>query len=199
MRKKNKIKNSQSKSIVIAPTWGKNNITNIIGSELISMLLNNSYKVFFRPHPKSLIDDRKTIVSINKKFSENNNYFFDDNVDSEDSLYKSDIMLTDWSGVALDFSFGLEKPVVFFNVTKKINNPSYNEINIRPFEEFIRKELGAICEIKDIKKINQILIKLYKNNKAIKDSIKKSRSKWIYNVGNSSDKGLKDLLRHIKK
>ena len=32
-------------------------------------------------------------------------------------------MVSDWSGVAMEFAFGLERPVLFIDVPRKTNNP----------------------------------------------------------------------------
>ena len=32
-------------------------------------------------------------------------------------------MVSDWSGAALEYSFGLKKPVIFLDLPKKVNNP----------------------------------------------------------------------------
>ena len=44
------------------------------------------------------------------------------------SFDKADLMISDWSGVAFEFAFGLEKPVIFIDLPKKINNSDFNYI-----------------------------------------------------------------------
>jgi len=68
-------------------------------------------------------------------------------------LQNSDIMICDWSGAALDYAFGLNKPVVFIDVPRKINNPDYQAIGIEPFEVSIRDKIGTIVAIDDIDNI----------------------------------------------
>ena len=49
-----------------------------------------------------------------------------------------------WSGIRL--CFGLDKPVLFVDVPRKINNPDYEEIEIEPFESIIRDKIGVIMD-----------------------------------------------------
>ena len=35
------------------------------------------------------------------------------------SLYQSDLMISDWSGVAFEYAFAFNKPVIFCDVPKK--------------------------------------------------------------------------------
>ena len=65
---------------------------------------------------------KKIINNINSKFKNSNRFLLDTEYNSLKSFYKSDIMISDWSGSALEFSFGLCKPVLFIDTPKKILN-----------------------------------------------------------------------------
>ena len=43
-------------------------------------------------------------------------------------------MISDWSGVAIEYAFSLEKPVLYIDVPQKIFNPNFDEIGIVPME-----------------------------------------------------------------
>ncbi len=59
------------------------------------------------------------------------------------SLHEAELMIGDWSGAALEYAFGLERPVLFVDMPKKVNNPEYERIGLRTIEESIRTEVGA--------------------------------------------------------
>mgnify|MGYP003326545469 CR=1 FL=1 len=44
---------------------------------------------------------------------------------TQESLHRSDLMISDWSGAALDYALGLNKPVLFIDVPRKVNNLDY--------------------------------------------------------------------------
>ena len=54
------------------------------------------------------------------------------------------MMISDWSGAALDYALSQSKPVLFIDVPRKVNNPSYQESAIEPLEVFIRDKIGQV-------------------------------------------------------
>ena len=57
---------------------------------------------------------------------------------------RSDILVSDWSAMALEYSMGLEKPVLFIDVPRRIRNPNWRELEIEPIENTIREQVGEI-------------------------------------------------------
>ena len=115
---------------------------------------------------------------------------YEENVSSIDSFHDSDFMISDWSGAALEYSFGLNKPVLFLDLPKKINNSLYKQIGITPLEVSIRKDIGKVA---DIDNITPSLISSLPYGKV-------DPSKYVFNIGKSDIFGVKyilDLLRDI--
>ena len=196
-----KVKNNQHSSsnngkpkILIAPSWGNQGLLEIKGKELIEILLNAGYYVVIRPHPETMKHSRKLINSIQKRFSKHPNYFFEDTITSLESLFQSDLMISDWSGVALEYAFGLEKPVLFIDVPRKVNNPNYTKINIVPIEDSIRHEIGYVLPPEQIQDITKYIKTLFKNTSNFKSNICNLRNKLVYNLGNSGLRGAEKLV-----
>ena len=106
------------------------------------------------------------------------------NVSSLDSFHQSNFMISDWSGAALEYSFGLNKPVIFLDLPKKINNPLYKDINITPLEVSVRKEIGAVVNIDDI---TPSLIASLPYGQI-------DPNKYVFNIGKSDFYGVKYIL-----
>ena len=87
---------------------------------------------------------------------------YEENIADQESLHSSDIMISDWSGAALDYAFGLSKPVLFIDVPRKINNPDYKEIDVEPIEIFIRGKIGDVIKLDEISNINKTIEKVSK-------------------------------------
>lgn len=141
--------------VLIAPSWGSKNITEAFGLKLVNKLLAEGFVVTLRPHPQTVKYSRKLIDSIVNLNKDNPKFFYEYNVDGESSLHDSDIMISDWSGAALDYAFGLGKPVLFIDVPKKINNEAYEAIKLIPFEESIRTKIGAIMPTSELDHVAQ--------------------------------------------
>ena len=133
------------KHVLIAPSWGnEGTIESGEGEKIVDQLMKQGYQVTLRPHPQTIKFAKNKIDSILKKYDNHPLFSYDANVAGQDSLHESDIMISDWSGAALDYAFGLNKPVCFVDVPRKINNPGYKEIEIEVFEAVIRKKIGII-------------------------------------------------------
>ena len=96
-------------------------------------------------------------------------------------------MITDWSGAALEYAFGLERPVLFIDVPKKIDNPQYRQINHVPIEVRLRSEIGEIVSPDKLYQVPSILDRLCENPEVWKERLRELRSQWIYNVGRSRE------------
>jgi hypothetical protein len=100
-----KFKNEKSNSILIAPSWGDKGLSkNYKYLDDINYLKN--YKVVFRPHPMD-IDD---FVNI-----ELNNLSLDLNLELN-NLHMYEILITDCSGIALEFFYLTGRPILFIDV-----------------------------------------------------------------------------------
>jgi len=188
-----KPKKEALKHILMAPSWGENGTLELgLGEEIISMLLAAEYRVTLRPHPMTLKFSRHIVDKIITQHLSNDLFSFEDRVDGQESLHNSDIMICDWSGAALDYAFGLGKPVLFIDVPRKVNNPSYEDLGIEPFEARVREDIGAILLINDGKVDKNAMIKLIENLPPKIDT--KVRDDNIFNVGQSAQAGAKYII-----
>ena len=173
------------KHALFAPSWGPNAVIELgLGDQVVERLLSFGYKVTLRPHPETLKSSSKIINKIISKHSNNNMFVYEEGVSSLDSFHQSNFMISDWSGAALEYSFGLKKPVIFLDLPKKVNNPMYTEINITPLEVLVREEIGVIVSV------DQITVSLI--NSLPYGQI--NPEKYVFNIGKSDFYGVKYIL-----
>jgi len=70
----------------------------------------------------------KLTKELPQRFSTNPNFLLHTDLRAQDTVHSSDIMISDWPGAALEYAFGLERPALFVEVSKKVNNPDYENI-----------------------------------------------------------------------
>ena len=189
-------KNNENKlHILLAPSWSDDGLFENISEKVIDILLREGYKVTFRPHPMTQKKSKKKIDRITEKFSKNESFLLEQNIFNFDSFLFSDIMITDWSGAALEFAFAFEKPVLFIDVPKKINNPEYEKIPQVPIEVSIREKIGKIILPTDLELIPNEIKMLYGQTKELRDKITKIRNELIFNVGESKKDGAEEIIK----
>jgi len=193
-------KNVNNKTqILLAPSWGKKGLFESNIEDVIDILLDSEYKVILRPHPMSVKLSHKKMKSIKKKFLSNSNFKLEIDIPNFDSFLHSDVMISDWSGVALEFAFAFEKPILYIDVPKKIHNPNFEEILEIPIEVSIREKIGKIISPSEIKSIPKEIRDLLKQSSEIKTEIRNIRDSKIFNVGSSDKIAAKHIIELLNK
>ena len=70
---------------------------------------------------------------------------------SNETVYSSDILISDWSGITYEFSLSTLKPVIFINTKMKVANPNWNKLSLEPLMLSLRDEIGISLEKQDVK------------------------------------------------
>ena len=194
--KGNLLKNNK-KNILIAPSWGKHNLLESMGVELVKILLDGGYHVTVRPHPMTVKKSPKIIKQILEKFEKNPDFLLDTNTSSFEQLFSSYALITDWSGIGYEYAFVCERPVIYVDVPKKAHNKEYEKIGLVPFEINIRNQIGEIIAIQNIETIPERIEFLYNNDNNFENKIQKIRNDSIFNIGESGKVTANEVIRII--
>ena len=183
-----------SKEIVlITPSYGKNNLLEVCGIEIIDILLKSGFKVVLRPHFKILKESKSLIEKIILKFGTNPSFLLEKGIIPKDIFHSSRCMISDWSGISLEYAFTFKRPVIFIDVPKKILNPNYNDISLEPIEISIRHNLGHVISPKNLEQIPSLIRS--SDNIEINKKIETILSTTVYNIGKSASIGAKYIQR----
>ncbi len=188
-------KENNTPVVLIAPTWGDNSILNICGEELVKVLIDAGYKVILRPHYQTVKLTPEIVNNILNKYCEHKNFSYVTLMGDTDSLFESDLLICDWSSTSIEYGLGLEKPVLYIDVPRRVRNPKYQELGIEPMEVTIRDEIGAILEPSKLDKAPEIINKLLANPKQFKNKIAALRKRLVFNINNSATVGAKEIAR----
>jgi YidC/Oxa1 family membrane protein insertase len=146
-----------------------------------------------RPHPRTSELSRPAITALLRSFSNDTRFVLDIDTVSFQPLLDADVMISDWSGAALEFSFGLERPVLFLNVPRKVNNPRWTEIGIPPLEDIYRTEAGAVLNVECTSDAPATIERLLKYSGMYAERARALRGKFLFNPGNSGRSGAKHI------
>ena len=100
-------------TVLLAPSWGPSSILNKFGGKMIDALLKTGYHVIIRPHPQSYISENKMLDALMSAYPENDSLEWDSSNDNFEVLRRSDILISDYSGVIFDFSLVFDRPIIY--------------------------------------------------------------------------------------
>ncbi len=134
--------------ILIAPSWQEDNLLDSCADDLIRSLYGAGYKVIVRPHPEyaKRWPDRLQLLKERWSAEEGERLVFEYDFSSGSSVYSSDLLVTDWSGIGIEFGLATGKPVLFVNTKMKVENPNWEAVGIVPQEIRLRSILGRAIE-----------------------------------------------------
>jgi YidC/Oxa1 family membrane protein insertase len=184
--------------ILITPSYGDENLLEKCGIELIDALLKSNFRVLLRPHFRTLRDSKELIDSIKNKFEKNPSFIFEDGVIPPEYFHNSICMISDWSGISMEYAFTFERSVIFIDVPKKILNPDADDLPLEPIEISIRKKIGHIISTNNIQEIPNIINNLNNNNEDFKKQLKLIRQNTVFNISTSSKIGANYIEKLIQ-
>lgn len=132
------------KKILIAPSWGKNNLLETSGKELIQKLIENNYKVILRPHPMFFIEKKKILEGIISEFPD---LEIESSLeDKNEAIYTSSILITDYSGISFEYVALHSRRVIFVDTEPKKFNEKWKTYKLNPIELSMRDRVGFSCK-----------------------------------------------------
>lgn len=190
---------SERRQVLIAPSWQEDNLLDSCVEDLIDSLYGDDYKIIVRPHPEYMKRYRGKMQMLVDKYADKigDGLEFELDFSSNTSVYSSDLLVTDWSGIGIEFAFATLKPVVFINTKIKMENENYTKIGIEPQEILLRNELGVALEKNEIKdkfaKTANDLI----GSDDFKEKLRKKREEYFYSLGSKGAEGAKYIIRYL--
>ena len=174
---KNKTQTPDS-DLLIAPSWNSDFYKLNCHILLKKFLTKSKLSYRLKPHPMSI---RKGEISMNDLKRQN---IPTDNLDFP-NLHKYRFLITDWSGIFIEFAFLFKRKAFLINTTKKMRNKNYLNFENKPIEISLRNVFAKTYEIQNIQNIVkeiEILKNEIKeiNNISEDESIKKIISENFY-------------------
>ena len=181
--------------VLIAPTWGDDSIFNRCGQELIDVLLQADFHVIMRPHYQSNRLTPAVIAGLRERFLGQANFEYIDRMGETDSILRSDILICDWSAMAMEYAMGLEKPVLFIDVPRRIRNPDWQELGIEPFESSIREQVGEVLDPSALDQAPAVIDRLLASPERFRGQVRQLREKSVFRLGHSIPDGAAEIAR----
>ena len=194
---KNKTHNSKQ-TVLIAPSWQKDNIVDLCLNEILESLKQENLKVIVRPHPQHVRHMKEKFENMKEQYKDNENIEIQTDFSSNNTVFNADLVITDWSAIAFEYSYTTKKPVLFIDTPMKIMNPDYKKIDVEPFNIWARNEIGEVISVDKCKNINKVVCKMLDESKKYKEKINKLVNDSVYNIGKSGEVGANYIINAIQ-
>lgn len=153
------------KLILLAPSWGPSSILNRYGDKIIEALIATGYKIAVRPHPQMAISDPELLNSLKEKYPDNEKFSWNADNDNFDILSKSDVMITDFSGIIFDYCLVFDKPLIYADTSMDLAPYDAAWIDEPLWRFEVLPKLGVKLEENQFPEIKNIIDQLMTNDK----------------------------------
>lgn len=180
-------KNTDDIIVLVAPSWGDNGLLKRYGERIIDALVSTGYHVIIRPHPQSFSNENEMLRGLMDKYEDNKNIEWNSDNDNYEVLKKSDIMISDFSGVIFDFVFVYDKPVIYteVNYDKSVYDCAWIEDELWTFS--VLEKIGMELTEDNIPNVKDIIDKCINDDKFARERELARRETWV-NIGESTGK-----------
>ena len=185
--------------VLVAPSWQEDNILDSCIDPLLKALLGRGWDVTVRPHPEYMKRYKPRMDELMSRWQgyDGGDLVFETDFTSNESIYASDVVITDWSGTATEFSFVTLRPCVFVNTPPKINNPDYVKLGIEPQELRLRGQIGAQLEMDGLDRAGDVVRGLLDDAEGWTERIRTIRDGLIANFPDSAPVSARAILNAV--
>ncbi len=164
-------------TVLLAPSWGKSAILSKYGRGFLNALKETGYDIIVRPHPQSRTAEKELLEELQREFPDSEHWKWNFDNDNFEVLRRSDIMISDFSGVILDNAFIFDGSVIYTDVEFDPSPYDASWLDEPLWIETVLPKIGRKLEKDDIKKIKQVIDdtinsrKLSESRREIKDIV----------------------------
>ena len=182
------------RTVLLAPSWGKESILSTFGERLIDALLHTNFHIIIRPHPQSMSSEKEQMEKLMNEYPDSDRLEWNFDLDNYAVLDRSDILISDYSSVIFDYTLIFNRPILFMERT--IDNSAYDSAWLEEpmFIPAICPKLGMPIREEDLEDLqplieNTITSKIFENNRSeVRDMI------W-QNIGNCAEASVDYLIK----
>ncbi|HEV7331267.1 MAG TPA: CDP-glycerol glycerophosphotransferase family protein [Flavisolibacter sp.] len=165
---------------LIAPSWYKEGILNTCILDLVGELSKQNIEIWIRPHPEFIKRNKKVYAQLVSRMKQNNAIRFDTAPSVYTHLSDAGILVTDRSGIALEYAFATHRPVLFVDTPLKIQNPEVNTFSMLPLENVYRSQVGISVQTSGLSLIGEAIHNLKSSADGYRTSIKTVEQEVVY-------------------
>jgi len=190
---------------LVAPSWQKDNLMELCLTETVAPLLKVGFAVTVRPHPEYVKRFSKTILENLADFEqelESGQLGIEHDFSSNETVYRADVVITDWSSIAQEYSYATKKPSIFINTPLKVMNHAWEDYGLEPLDITMRNQIGRVVHLEDLETLGQLAREMLSRRDEYRERIEQAMDENLYHVGSAAEHAgayiLEALQQHEK-
>ena len=185
--------------VLIAPSHQPGNIMESCITVIVDWLYDAGYKVVVRPHPQFVKRNPDFMPELESRYADKtgDRLVFETNFSSHESIYTADLLITDWSGTAFEYTFVTKRPTLFINTPMKVINPEYDQYENKPMEITFRNTCGISIGPDEVDRIADHVADVLARSDDYRQTIESFMRTNVYNIGRSGQNGAKYIVSEL--
>jgi hypothetical protein len=167
-------------TVLVSPSWGKSALLSRFGERLIQPLAESGWRIIIRPHPQSKVSEAPVLEKLTGLFAGYGNVVWDYETGNTGSLAKSDIMISDFSGIIFDYIFLFNRPVMYANQGFDKRPYDADDLDHELWQFSVLKEIGLELKEEDFPSIADIIKKASVDKSLEEGRIGAKSTAWQY-------------------
>ncbi|OUO90680.1 hypothetical protein B5F40_05690 [Gordonibacter sp. An230] len=169
---------------LLAPSWQDDCILDLCAVEVVESLIEAGFRTIVRPHPEYTKRNAARwdalVAQCRERFPEH--LEFEDGFKADDQgLGEADLLVTDWSSIAYEFSFSTLRPSLFIDTPMKAKNPRWEDYGIIPTDISLRKETGRVLSLDDVGTAGAVALGMLDDAESWAKRIEARRADFFFN------------------
>ena len=139
--------------IMIANSHQKDNVFDSCLDELIASIRSAvpNAIIVMRPHPQYVRRNPAKMQAIEGRCRNAAGVILETDFSRPSTMDQSDVLITDWSGIAYEFAYKTRRPTLFVDTPMKVINPEWQRIGLVPTDISFRNAVGRSVPLADVK------------------------------------------------
>ena len=184
--------------VLIAPSWQKDNIIDLCLDDILNSLKDGNYDIIVRPHPQEVRIKAEKMQVLVDKYKDVPNIEIQTDFTSNNPVMEADVLITDWSDIACEYSFTTMKPVLYINTPMKVMNPEWEKLTVEPINIYLRDKIGMNLDVEEVAKTSEAVNHLLDHSDEYKKVIGDMYDRFVYNHGSAAEEGAKYIIRSLQ-
>ncbi len=175
----------QIPTVLLAPSWGTGSILNRYGERFLNALVSTGFDITLRPHPQSYVTEKQLLEKLMDKFPENEHFHWNADADNYDVLSRSDILISDFSGVVYDYTFIFERPVIYAGASPDTTTQDEWWLDEPFWGMQVLPRIGRELKEEDFPELSSVITSML-GNETYRSAILEERKKYWQNMGGAA-------------